>query len=236
MIKIIKKTKQGRAHNKYNIECQDKIDYSIQGNIASVVLADGAGSRRDSALLAEKITAEISKYLIKEYKCLIESNNTQKKVFEKIVNLVNTFDKKEYEIGCTLLAVVGDEDRTLIVHIGDGIIIGANDRETKLVSYPENGESLNETYLCEHDMKMVHLRITKMKSNYDTYFLMSDGVENSLWNRKTGEIAEAVSIMRKWMEQCDTDEINGLLDDAMINLFEKHSSDDLSLAVLHYME
>ena len=233
MYKIVKKTMTGKAHIKNGTECQDKIAlYDSEGTFA-VALADGAGSREDSGLLADAITKDISYFIAKEFDILYKNEKIKDILYDRIINIVKSFSDKGYDVACTLLVVAVKDSRFLSIHVGDGIIIGANSEKTQVVSEPENGNDLSETYMCEPLMDDEHIRIVEEKLKYDTLILTSDGIEPSLWNRSSGEIADAVPVMRKWMLECSVNQVEALVEDAMKNVFTANTNDDMSLSIIN---
>ncbi|MFY0534477.1 protein phosphatase 2C domain-containing protein [Nannocystis pusilla] len=64
-------------------------------------------------------------------------------------------------LACTLVAVVCSEDRVAVAHLGDGVVVGqrADTGELVVLSAPERGEYVNETWFVTSDAWQAHLRI-----------------------------------------------------------------------------
>lgn len=233
MYKIVSKTKQGAAHAKLGIECQDYIAFHDSEGVIAMALADGAGSRKDSALLADALTKELSRFIAKEYDILSGNKTTKDILYDQIMKTVKSFSDEGHEVASTLLIVAVKNEEYLAVHIGDGVIFGVDKDNAIIISEPENGDDLSETYLCESNMDETHLRIYEGAVDFDTFILTSDGIEPSLWNRNNGEIADAVFMMRKWMVECHDDQVEELVEDAMKSVFGLNTNDDMSLGIMY---
>ncbi|MCE7887676.1 MAG: protein phosphatase 2C domain-containing protein [Alphaproteobacteria bacterium PRO2] len=86
---------------------------------------------------------------------------------------------------CTLILLISRENKNMIVHIGDGAVVGRDHAgEWTALSWPENGEYASSTYFITDDPKP-RVRIVENDQLYTAYALFSDGIEDMALNHKT---------------------------------------------------
>lgn len=79
---------------------------------------------------------------------------------------------------CTLvlLAVNTKTKQYVTVHVGDGLIAAIEGKDTKVLSYPENGVTKQYTYMVNSPNVMKHLRIKSSDFKSKTeFFVCTDG-------------------------------------------------------------
>lgn len=78
----------------------------------------------------------------------------------------------------TLVAVIANERGGAFIHVGDGVgtAFSSNNLKASVVSKPENGEYVNQTYFVTEGNWEERLRIKPFYQYCDTILLMSDGV------------------------------------------------------------
>lgn len=85
---------------------------------------------------------------------------------------------------CTLVLLIAREDESIIVHVGDGAIVGRDrDGEWKALTWPENGEYASSTYFVTDDPEP-RVRFVKSDECYTAYALFSDGIEDLALDQK----------------------------------------------------
>ena len=62
--------------------------------------------------------------------------------------------------------------------------------------------------------------------------LMSDGVEDSLYNSTKKQLAPITKDIIQWLDYGSEEEVSSALDENLKNIFAVKSSDDLSIAIL----
>ena len=119
---------QGRRHESANIPCQDSVLGFCSEKLASIVLADGAGSATYSSLGAQIVVNTITRTLKENFKRIIRSKEAKAKhkVMGPVIRMLTEVSKryrtelKQY--AATLLFVATDGKKLLIGQLGDGRI------------------------------------------------------------------------------------------------------------------
>jgi len=77
-----------------------------------------------------------------------------------------------------LVAAIANERGGAFIHVGDGVgtAFSSNNLKASVVSKPENGEYVNQTYFVTEGNWEERLRIKPFYQYCDTILLMSDGV------------------------------------------------------------
>jgi Protein phosphatase 2C len=91
-------------------------------------------------------------------------------------SLLRSVERKNF--AATLVGVISTADKSLIIHIGDGAVVGRN-KETGIweaLSWPEHGEYASTTFFITDDPK-VRLRISRSERCIDGLAVFSDGIE-----------------------------------------------------------
>lgn len=234
---------QGRSHSEKNIPCQDRV-MSLTGKGVTVLsLADGAGSAKHSDIGAEIAVTEINQWLSELFKDLYKMNEEDLKWLLSEV-ILESLEKEATqrkiafkELSSTLLFVAVDSSKYLAGHLGDGIIgyMCSEGVETtiKVLSYPAKGEYHNSTFFTTASNLQEHLRIYKgSMNNVEGFILMSDGAEESLFDRREKQFAPAVQRFFDWLNDHSEEEVN----QALFKNLEKHiclkTQDDCSVGIL----
>ena len=231
---------QGRRHKKNNIPCQDKTARREEGAVNVIALADGAGSATFSHFGAECVVNQMSAFVEDKFFDLIEEADG-KKVKQEILAVILRALNYEAELreckiddlASTLLLAAVSEENFLLIHLGDGVIGYLNDEGLKTVSAPDNGEFSNETFFTTSSDAIVHLRIYKGAiKNISGFILMSDGTEQSLYNKRKKTLA--VGVKRLLHRTCliDSEVLQIQLEDALNSVVAENTQDDCSIALL----
>lgn len=239
MWKSISVCLQGTSHKKSNIPCQDVVKSECLGNGCIIVLSDGAGSCRFSEYGANITCDLILDFFKQDFSYIYDLDC--KILQEKIIHRIRTrlglkaksLSSNKDELSSTLCFVVVKDDRFIAGHIGDGIIGAIRDNdECNLISDSERGEFANTTYFTTSHNYHAHFRLYKGDcSHYKSFFIMSDGAADCLYDKRKNIFAKAINIFSSWIEHYSVKEVNQALYDNLIGLIPKHTTDDSSFAM-----
>ena len=222
----------GNYHITVGLPCQDAVYKYEDDSSAVIVLADGAGSSEKSEIFSSCIVELVGEYLTEYFDELYREEPAG--ISRCIRSLADQVSK---EIGvsadCTLLAYARKDEQDILIHVGDGIILGVGER-ARVLSWPENGDYSNETFFLSGPNTERHLRVQKQMEEIDTVLMCSDGISNELYNKATGEIARAVYIFREWLCNYPEDQVEKKMTEELVSLFSIHTEDDMSIAMLHW--
>ena len=231
---------QGRGHIKNSIPCQDKT-YSICINgVQTVALADGAGSAKLSHFGAENVVKNIcyelsnkfEDYFLEEDGIVVKEN--------LLKNIKTNLEKLAFELECdtkdlasTLLFVSIKNDKFILAHIGDGVIGYLKNGELKIASQPENGEFINTTIFTTSKDAINSMRLIKGHINdIKSFILMSDGTEESFYDRRERKLAEVLKNIIEKMITEPVKEIQLKLEESFKNVIIQKTTDDCSIVIL----
>lgn len=230
MIKIATALAQGVSHEMADIPCQDAVKKYIEGDQYAVVLCDGAGSVEHSEVASNFVCEFLSKYLCENFDslCSLDECEISQIVYE---TLNEQAEAENISLDCTLLAIAGNgEDDDIILHIGDGVIIGENEiYELEIVSEPENGDELYYTYFLSGENAIEHLHV--IRADYYSYILTSDGISNLLCSGD--EVKSASNIMVEWLKQNEESIVENKLSSEFERIFKQYTQDDISVAIIN---
>lgn len=225
---------KGESHELANLPCQDSIFGMHDDNKVCVVLADGAGSMPNSEYASNYVTNTlVNDFFNNTYKWIFNGDESLK---ERIIELTErqiVSETQDKHADCTMLLFGQYKDESLIVHIGDGIVLGVSDETTDVLSWPENGQAINETFFLSGKQAKSHLRIYRNIDNkYKTIILSSDGAESVLYNMKDNKEAMASRKMASWLVEANEQEATEALENAMNNVIKNNTNDDISIAII----
>lgn len=226
----------GTAHALRQVPCQDWVVTRRGPEVSSVVLADGAGSRANSQIGAEYVTAELTALLHRDFQALWNMPRLQRG--QQILETCQTRLRQEAfpldELACTMQFFAADRSgRYLSGNLGDGLQILVEPDKLAVFSSQENGAYQNETFFVTDLDAAEHLRLEDgLLSPSGALLLMSDGVAESLYQYKTGAPAPACEAIAGWLKDGDEDVISQALEENMRLRFSPRTRDDLSLAVI----
>ena len=234
----------GESHKRGGLPLQDYSLYREDGDARILIVADGAGS----AARAEEGSQLLTETLAQD---LIESNGraafTNKERFRNSVLAsiyglrARIIERKhpleDYHSTLTLALVY--TDRTYWAHIGDGLITfflqsrASPELCATVVSRPENGESSNETFFFTDQNLERHLRTGDVPQAILGCLLVSDGMEDFIFNPKEGVkerfcIPLIEELLSKKNDTQRDELISSVLTDKRTNAF---TNDDKSLAI-----
>lgn len=187
-------TKKGIRHEKMNLRCQDYVVSGIYGKYQAIALADGAGNSDMAYYGAQKVSKTVVELLIKNFEELYKMGiekiryNIIVNIREELYKLCREEQVRLDDVKSTLLAAAVDTEnqRCIMVHLGDGYIGTKTGNACRIISYPMNGMKRSMTYLTTTFpvASKIQVRCGQMES-MDAIFLMSDG-----WCEKNKTIAD----------------------------------------------
>lgn len=242
-IRIASAFVQGRGHLSKKIPCQDRVYSSRKNTVATIALADGAGSCMYSDKGAEIVTKEISKIINSVFNGIFDNKiDTQKYIISSLTRKLLEYSKRNSisikELSSTLLFVSIKDNRYIAGHIGDGVIGYKNIKNNiNVLSHPDNGEYSNSTYFVTSPNAHKYLRIYKGNLNeIDSFILMSDGSEESLYDKRNKFLSPANLQMIKWLDNNSSKEVSKALKMNLNHSIKMRTFDDCSLGIIKISE
>ena len=143
------------------------------------------------------------------------------------------YDTIKTKNGWAELFVCLKNDKIIVAHLGDGIILYNKSDEIKVLSEPENGEFINQTYFVTSSHYNHHLRLYKGSiDDISGFYLMTDGVSNLFYNSKTKFISEELKqTLASFNDDTDKSLEKSVADFMKLRVVKK-SKDDSTLVVL----
>ena len=224
----------GEQHIFLGTECQDYAMTAREDDVLCALLADGAGSVEHSEIAARAAVEALCADFMKQPEVWLSMEDSLLK--QHIISLsTEAADNAQpgMKPDCTLLMYGQSGQRSILIHTGDGAAIGCGDRAV-LLSSPENGAEAHLTYFLSGPDTPSHIRIMHdPDESLDTIILTSDGAERMLYDQINGVPANAPMIMAEWIRTSDEETVTEKLQETMETLFRRHSSDDLSIAIIY---
>lgn len=236
-MKVAYVERQGIDHLLRQIECQDAATGKQDKDVSCIVLCDGAGSNPKSNVASHKIVEMLKDSFCDDFERLwsLGDEKLQKEVICKSIGACQGTECERPD--CTLLlAVVSVDGRALILHIGDGVIIGVRNGEPLAISTPENGADVSETYFLSSGHAAEHLRVYRYNPiDFDAILMCSDGPAGLLYRRTIeGEEIFGAAVVKfcDWLKEFDEQKVQEAIDEALCDKFSKYTADDLSIAII----
>ena len=231
---------QGRGHLKKNIPCQDKVARLESNGVQVIALADGAGSASMSHFGAACVVESVSKFVAENFSDIIAQDDgrlvTQKILsvaLQALTDEAKIHDCTLKDLASTLLLAAVSDEKFFLAHLGDGVIGYLSDAGLKTASVPDNGEFSNETFFVTSAQAAAHMRIFKgALKKISGFILMSDGSEQSLYNKRKKILAPAVTRLMHRTCLVDAEILTPQLEDAIKSVILDNTQDDCSLAIL----
>ena len=231
-MKTIATTQVGSTHQKHNTPCQDAVKVYNSENFTIIALSDGAGSKSFALESAELVTTETINYF-RDFLPIRSIEAFESSLFVDYIQ--HCFYSRGYtteNAGATLIFAVIVGNQYLIGHIGDGVAIIENSGEFSVVSYPENGEYINETFFFPSENPHQHFRTTcGILDDNSAILVTSDGISDCLYDHNSGEVANVVRLIISWARVYSTDKCIDVLQNNFRNIFSEYSGDDKSVAI-----
>jgi hypothetical protein len=187
---------QGKSHLDSGVPCQDACHAATtaDGRWLVAAVSDGAGSAPRSREASAFVARHVASALIAET-AKIEARGPGVWLKDRVHAIVIEAREQLREMGpdiaefhCTLLGVLLGPTGGFFFHVGDGAALASSAglQETSgkaalklwrkvILSEPENGEYVNETYFITQDDWDKHLRSLVLPDDIDIIALMTDG-------------------------------------------------------------
>ena len=187
----------GDSHKRNGIPLQDahRVVSDKNAGFAIAVVADGAGSAKHADIGSAQITLILEGELrnLCEAGAPVSFAGFKETVYFAVQATRKSLVSDGYALRdchATIVACLAFQDRCYTAHLGDGLQVvfvqEPNGHIAACVSEPENGDASNETYFFTEDSWHEHLRLTEIPRNILCCVLMSDGMEDFVWNPKSG--------------------------------------------------
>ena len=220
---------------------QDYIFLRPDGDYVFVVGADGAGYARYANEGAKFVSKEM-RDLLTMHKADIFSYSDHE-IKENLLDVLRQkIEQKAIENNArmddymsTLMFFVSDGRQYIAANLGDGMI-GCMDSDGNgtVISSPEKGKYVNQSYFVTQPDSYEHLRIER--GTYDpekVYFLMTDGSAECLYDNRNRSFARIMSVFCDWIRKYEPHPVSDNLKTAMMKLFPQVTSDDCALALIY---
>ncbi len=153
------------------------------------IVADGAGSAMFGGQGAAMICRMMASSLQEHFK-ISDAIPAEADVWEwidsirdKLADLSASREVKRQAFASTLVLLVKVKDQSLVVHIGDGAVVGRNSAgDWVALSLPENGEYASSTYFLTDDPSP-KMRFVQTVEAFTAYAVFSDGIEDLALNQ-----------------------------------------------------
>lgn len=236
----------GRSHISTNTPCQDYVCTQRDGlnGLISISLSDGAGSCNLSHIGSRIIVKTVNNYLIKNFNVFLEKDTIKIKeeIIEEIRKNLYTRAKKDNQESIkaysgTLLAVITNGFKYIALHLGDGVIGYIKNNMSFVLSEPLNGEYSNTTYFVTDKDATSSLRVYLGKiDTINSFVLMSDGTQDSLYDKKNNSLASAYIKLSEWLDKYSEKKVTKILNENIKEIFTKKSTDDCSIGMLNILK
>ena len=179
----------GSSHREDDRPCQDAFALRAQGETLVAAVCDGAGSCELSHFGARALSESVVRSLAARAQGQILCPDTTEDKFKTLVQdaiaearevleaTAKSAGKDLSAYASTLVGVVAWTSRGHFFHVGDGYAVArpCAPEMGDIVSLPENGEYVNETYFVTGGEWREHLRTVCFEQAIATVVLMSDG-------------------------------------------------------------
>lgn len=202
-------------------------------------MTDGAGSAALSHFGAQCVVNTMAAFVAENFFDIIEQEDGRL-IMQEILSVALSALTDEAQIhGCAikdlsstlLLAAVNDEN-FFLMHLGDGVIGYLDDSGLQTASTPDNGEFSNETVFVTSADAAAHMRIYRgALKKICAFVLMSDGTEQSLYNKRTRTLAPVVKRLMHRTCPVDGKILTPQLEEALRTVIAQ-TRDDCSIAII----
>ena len=229
----------GRDHLDRGLPCQDASGVSLDCDLAIVVVSDGAGSAKHSEHGAAAAVEATTKVL-KSSAPWTDPVDIRERILvvcqEEIARRAHDLGCPPGELAATLAFVAATRNIFFSGNLGDGIVVAAREDSAKVLLGPTRGEFANETVFLTSRRTSEQLHIIKGRlGDYDGFAAMSDGAAESLYQRREGILAPALSRIFSWSGEESSDRIEDAIRQSVMPLLHSRTGDDCSLGILQHV-
>lgn len=203
-MKVFQCLRTGNIHRFSNRLCEDYIESRLSDDFSLNVLCDGASSATYSSVGAFNVARalitsffendEFSEFITNNPKFkklprteiikLLMQEEYKSELCNAIINIVHgriyalakSMKVHPAHFSSTLIMVMTDNKKTVVVHIGDGFVGATKNCEPYVLSAPENIDgNLCKTHFITDFDACDHLRVEYFDTVFDTMLISSDG-------------------------------------------------------------
>lgn len=179
----------GINHRKNQEEIEDVVYKRKMGKQLFWGIADGQSNKRYCVIGGKAILEGLYDYIEEKGIEYLSNRIYTDEIKYEIVQIIRKridelskryqVDKEEFSSTLVAWSVDPDSGEYFIVHLGDGCIIGITDQdEVKMISAPDNGITVQYTWLTTSDDALMHLQIGFGNiGRYKNIYIMSDGMD-----------------------------------------------------------
>ena len=235
---ISKAKHTGKMHREKNEANEDFVlARHIADNISVAILADGAGSKKYGGTTAACVIKYIEQYCVDKadrddfLDCI--KAGLFPYVNKELVNMIQKTNSEIDDYGATMLFVIVYDNKYVAGHVGDGVVLFKNSSAFKVLSMPENGEYVNQTYFVPVITKPDHFRMYEgVLGNEFCFILSSDGISGTLYNPLNNQVSRVCEQLYYWCKNYEPEKCDEILQENLAKVFDKYSDDDMSIVVL----
>lgn len=245
--KIVGASVIGTSHERLGGRCEDAWSFHNlkvkEGFCLGICVCDGAGSAPKGWVGAGAASRLVPEWITSNFEILYRGDDDLwrksfwKNIRKPIEIMASRSKSKLKDYACTVVSsVVHSDGRWMVVHIGDGAVVGRFENGSRILSFPAKGEHANETYFLTDASLQNSATLTRGSSEDKSgvltgFALFSDGLEGSLISKSDGQVAPAVSQMLGWLDGYDASDVLPALKKNLIDVFRPLTSDDCTLVI-----
>ncbi len=240
----------GVVHEQTGKLCEDvwavEVRPSEAPEVFAIALSDGAGGARFGHLGALLSVKWASRTLVEEFKELMAADALEARLRfvgrlrRILLRRARKARENLREFACTLIALAVDSaGQWIMFHIGDGGVVAQVDDELTILSAPQKGEFVNQTFFVTDDDSVQHVHLLRHQPGTTeplprAFALFTDGIENLLINEKNGKVAPVFTKLFDWTRTLPKDVVEKAIYENLHDVFRPRSStgDDCTLVVL----
>lgn len=138
--------------------CQDAYrSFVLPGDILVGLLCDGAGSAAKGGEGASVVVRVLGCCIRQHYESQ-QADPDDDTIMDWLDAARDTIahaalqrDLRPRDFACTLVATVAHADRALVIHVGDGCVVGKSSNDWQALTWPAHGEYASTTYFVTED-------------------------------------------------------------------------------------
>ena len=237
----------GSSHQRSGGRCEDSWSFSqcddLENDCIAICVSDGAGSAVKGWVGAKAASKLVCRWLISAFDALHGSDDPgwRKSLWRDVrkplerMSMISRSDLRDY--ACTVVScAVHSDGRWVVVHIGDGAVVGRLESGFSILSAPVKGEHANETYFLtdkhfQRNMKVIKGCKSEERGELTGCALFSDGLEGSLINKRDGTVAPAIAHMLAWLDSRTSSEVAPAVEENLVKVFRPLTTDDCTLVL-----
>jgi len=232
---------RGSSHVERGEPCQDFAAAKRTKSMLAIALADGAGSARHADIGARVTVSSTLAILRREFEVLSDAGvaMARDRVVSALRQRLTGFSRQRSvhlrDLSATLLFAATNGSSFVCGQLGDGRI-ASFDRNLSMAQTmfpPTKGEFLNETiFVTSENAPEAFQWRTGAFEDIGGFALMSDGAEESLFNRHEKRFAPALTRMAGWLVSHSEMTAKQALERNLEGALRVHTDDDVSLAFM----